>query len=383
MSILPAWRCAVTLRYWLGMLSLAATVAGCGAGKQLFSGRGDYKLYRETKTAPTLEARLSAAHRYLQLSPEGDYAPEIRAWFSPMEASYVARAHDSLPLLRAYLKALPDGPRAREVRDRARQLEDVVKSASDRELNRDARLATLQADLARSAALRKTFLEDLHNLVAALSEVRVWNQPLSAIEGELATRLNLADPATCQLDLCAKPITARFAIPHRQGRLLPRDASFEVEIALKGGLVTEIRLAGRELFSRVGEAQDLSPVEFGDAQARAEAIGRALALVGGALGSAFPEETCTRPAVSPIVLDRACNGSRVTVTAAIDSGGADGIVWSADAPPPAARAKRVKGTTKPAAAAAPANPPAPPASASPAPSAAPPKSPAPPASGAP
>jgi hypothetical protein len=375
----------VTPRYWLGMLSLAATIAGCGAGKQFFSGRGDYKLYRETKTAPTLEARLSAAHRYLKLSPEGDYASEIRAWFSPMEASYVARAHDSLPLLRAYLKALPDGPRAREVRERSRQLEDVVKSASDRELNRDARLATLQADLARSAALRKTFLGDLRSLVAELSEVRVWNQPLSAIEAELATRLNLGDPATCQLDLCAQPITARFAIPHRQGRLLPRDASFEVEIALKGGLVTEIRLAGRELFSRVGEAQDLSPVEFGDAQARAEAIGRALALVGGALGSAFPEETCTRPAVSPIVLDRACNGSRVTVTAAIDSGGADSIVWSADAPPPAARAKRVKGTTKPATAApaTPTAPAAPPASASPAPSAAPPKSPAPPASGAP
>jgi hypothetical protein len=383
MSLLPAGDSALSARRALGVLVLAAGVGGCAVGKQLFSGRGDYRLYRETKTAPTLEARLLAADRYLKESPDGDYAPEIRAWFSPTEAKYVARAHDSLPLLRAYLKALPDGPRAPEVRARARQLEDAVKSASDRELNRDARLATLQADLARAAEQRKAFLGDLRSLVATLSTVRVWDQPVSAIDPELAARLNLADPATCQLDVCAKPFTARFAIPQKQGRLVPRDASFEVEIALKAGLVTEIRLAGRELFSRVGEAQDLNTISFADPQARAEAIGRALTLLGGALGSAFPEESCARPAVSPIVLDRACNGSRVTVTAAVDSGGADGIVWSSDAPPASAVKKSSKGAGKSTAVPARANPPAPAGSTSPAPSVPPPKAPVPPASGAP
>lgn len=335
----------MTLRRTLGALALAlaASLGGCGVGNQLFSSRGDYKLYRETKVAPTLEARLSAAHRYLKTSPDGDYAPEIRAWFSPAEARYVARAHDSLPLLRAYLKALPDGPRVAEVQERARQLEDVIKSAADRELNRDERLATLQADLARAETQRKAFLEELASWVSALSNVRVWNQPVSAVDAELATRLNLADPATCQLDLCAKPLKARFAIPHAQGRLVPRDASFEVELVLKEGLVTEIRLGGRELFSRVGEALDLKPVSFADPLSRAEAIGRALTLVSGALGVAFPEETCTRPAVSPIVLDRACDGHRVTVTAAVDPGAADVIVWTADAPPPAPPAPAKKG----------------------------------------
>jgi hypothetical protein len=296
----------------------------------------------------------------LKTAPNGDYAPEIRAWFSPAEAGYVARAHDSLPLLRAYLKAMPDGPRVAEVHERVRQLEDAVKSASDRELNRDARLASLEADLARAATQRKAFLEELGTWVGMLAKVRVWNQPITAVDAELATRLNLADPATCQLDLCAMPRKTRFAIPHSQGRLVPRDASFEVELLLKDGLVSEIRLGGRELFSRVGEAQDLKPVSFADPQSRAEAIGRALTLVSSALGSSFPEETCSRPAVSPVVLDRACDGTHVTVTAAIDPGASDVIVWSAEAPPPpppATAKKGAKGAAK--APAAPAKPVAP------------------------
>jgi hypothetical protein len=350
----------VTFRHALGVLALLASLTGCGVGKQLFTGRGEYELYRDSKSAPTLEARLAAAHRYLRTAPDGAYAPEIRTWFSPAEARYVARAHDSLPLLRAYLKAMPDGPRVAEVNERVRQLEDTVKSAADRELNRDARLASLQADLARAGTQRKAFLEELGAWVAMLAKVRVWNQPITAIDTEVATRLNLADPATCQLDLCAKPFKARFAIPHSQGRLVPRDASFEVEVLLKDGLIGEIRLGGRELFSRVGEAQDLKPVSFADPQSRAEAIGRALTLVSGALGTSFPEQTCTRPAVSPVVLDRACDGTRVTVTAAIDPGASDVIVWSADAPPkapPGTGKKGAKGAPK--GPAAPAKPTAP------------------------
>jgi hypothetical protein len=372
----------VTLR-GLGVFALVVSLTGCGVGRQLFTGRGEYELYRESKAAPTLEARLGAAHRYLKTAPDGAYAPEVRSWFSPAESSYVARAHDSLPRLRAYLKAMPDGPRAAEVRERVRQLEDLAKSAADRELNRDARLASLANDLARAGTQRKAFLEELGTWVGLLAKVRVWNQPIAAVDAEVATRLNLADPATCQLDLCAKPLKARFAIPHGQGRLVPRDASFEVELVLKDGLVSEIRLGGRELFSRVGEAQDLKPVSFADPQSRAEAIGRAISLVSGALGAFFPEETCARPAVSPVVLERACDGTRVTVTAAIDPGAPDVIVWSSDAPPPpppGSGKKGAKSATKRPAAPVPEKPASPAASAAPAnvpavPSAAPPKAP--------
>jgi hypothetical protein len=330
MSLLSAGGRSVTRA---GFVALAVLLAGCGVGRQLVTSRGEYELYRKSKIAPTLEARLGAAHRYLKAAPAGEYAPEVRDWFSSTERSYVAKAQDSLPHLRAYLAALPDGPSASEVAERVRQLEDTVRSAADRELNRDARLDSLKADLERAAEQRRTFLEDLSAFVSTLSTVRVWNQPITAIDPELSARLALEEPATCQLDLCARPFTVRFAIPHSAGRLVPRDASYELEIVLAEGLVAEMRLSGRELFSRVGEAQDLRPVSFADPQARAEAIGRALTLIGNAIGSAFPEETCARPAVSPVVLERACDGSRVTVTAAIDSGATDVIVFAPEAPP--------------------------------------------------
>jgi len=364
-------------------------IAGCGVGKQIVTGRGDYELYRKTRIAPTLEERLGAGHRYLKADPTGEYADEVRRWFGGAERSYVASAHDSMPRLRAYLAVMPDGPSAPEVQGRLRQLEDVVRSAADRELNRDARLATLKADLERAAGQRKAFLEELGGLVTLLSKARAWNQPVTALDPEITTRLALADPATCQLDLCARPFQSRFAIPHQQGRLVPRDASFEVEIQTNGGLITEIRLGGRELFSRVGEAQDLKPVSFADPQSRAEAIGRALSLVENSLGAAFPVDACQKPAVSPVVLERACEGSRVTVTAAVDSGAADVIVFSAEAPPvppPGKGAKKPGSKPAPAAPPPPAKveppkpvPPAAPAPAAPPPAAPPPAAPAPPA----
>jgi len=390
MSLLSSGGGAVNRRaqlFWL--LGSFAALAGCGAGKQIITGRGEYELYRQTRIAPSLEERLGAGHRYLKTAPTGEYAEDVRAWFGPAERSYVASAHDSMPRLRAYLAAMPDGPQAPEVQGRLRQLEDVVRSAADRELNRDARLASLKEDLARAAGQRKAFLEELGGLITLLSKVRAWNQPVTALDAEVTTRLALSDPATCQLDLCARPFQLRFAIPHHEGRLVPRDSSFEVEIATNGGLISEIRLGGRELFSRVGEAQDLKPVSFADPQSRAEAIGRALSLVENALGGAFPVDACQKPAVSPVVLERACEGSRVTVTAAVDPGASDVIVFSPEAPPvvvPPGKGGKKAGS-KPAPAAAPppakAEPPKPvsPASPAPAPSApAPPAPPAPPSS---
>lgn len=361
------------------LLGSLVALAGCGVGKQIVTGRGEYELYRQTRIAPSLEGRLGAGNRYLKTAPTGEYAEEVRVWFGAAERNYVTNAHDSMPRLRAYLAAMPDGPRAPEVQGRLRQLEDVVRSAADRELNRDARLATLKADLERAAGQRKAFLEELGGLVTLLSKVRAWNQPITVLDPEITTRLALSDPATCQLDLCARPFQLRFAIPHDQGRLVPRDASFEVEIATNGGLISEIRLGGRELFSRVGEAQDLKPVSFADPQSRAEAIGRALNLVENALGSAFPVDACQKPAVSPVVLERACEGTRVTVTAAVDPGAADVIVFSPEAPPVVAPpGKGGKKGAKPAPAVPP--PPAkvePPKPVSPAPPAPPPPSPAP------
>jgi hypothetical protein len=107
-----------------------------------------------------------------------------------------------------------------------------------------------------------------------------------------------------------------------------------VELVVKGGVIVEARLRGRELFSRVGEALDRRAVSFSDPQSRAEGIGRALHLIAEALGSSFAADGCERPAVSPIVLERACGGVRIVATAALSTGDDDIIVFGSEAPLP-------------------------------------------------
>jgi hypothetical protein len=306
---------------------------GCAVGNQLISSHGEYQLYRQTRLAPTLEARLAAGNRYLHVAPNGPYAEELRGWLRGAEGEYLVRAHDQLPMLHAYAAALPDGPRIDEVKARIEELESAAGFAAGREAARNQRVDTLEANLARAAELRKAFISELTSVVGLLAGVRSYGQPVAALPPELYARAGVTDPAQgCPLDLCEKTAAPRYAIPHSASQLIPREAPYAVEITTNAGAVTGARLHGSELFSRIGEALDLRPVSFDDPQSRAEAIGRALSLIGNALGASLAADGCERPAVSPIVLERACDGVHVTVTAAIDAGNDDSVVFAPDAP---------------------------------------------------
>ena len=319
----------------LAVSALAFAVAGCAVGQQIVSPHDQYRLYRESRLAPTLEERLAAANRYLHLAPDGVYAPAVKAWFLPAERAYVKRAHDRLPMLAAYTQALPDGPSAPEVQARIEELKLAAEFAKGRRERHDERVEAIETALARASGQRKAFLEELTAWLGALSAIRSYGQPLTALPPPLLEKLALGDPATaCPLDLCVKSFAPRFAIPAPNGQLVPREAPYAVEIQLENGAVTALRLRGRELFSRIGEARDLRPVSFADPQSRAEAIGGALSLVGNALGPELGAVECEKPAVSPVVFDHACAGARVTVTAAVDAGADDHVDFAADKLPP-------------------------------------------------
>lgn len=309
---------------------VAALAAGCAVGNQLVSSRDAYSLYRATRLAPTVEARLGAANRYLHVAPDGPYAPELRVWFSRAERTYVVRAHDELPLLLAYAKSLPDGPSIQAVRDRIEELESAARFAKKRETARTEHVESLEAQLAHAAEQRKAFIAELAAWISALAQVRSYGQPLAALPADVRERLAIAEPAAgCPLDVCARSSGPRFAIPASGTQLIPREAAYVVELSLPSGSVAGLRLHGRELFSRVGEALDLRPVSFADPLSRAEAIGRALSIVGNSLGPELSADGCERPAVSPIVLERACDGVHVVVTAAVDPGSDDEIAFGA------------------------------------------------------
>ncbi|HEY3494590.1 MAG TPA: hypothetical protein VGK73_07885 [Polyangiaceae bacterium] len=354
------------LRAALVLVVLAGS--GCALGDRMIVGRDHYRLYRQTRLAPTLEARLAAGNRYLHEDPRGPYAEEVRAWFSPLEKKYVEQAHDSLPMLKAYLAAMPDGPSAKQVGERALELESAARFAEGRKKEREEKLESMESGFERAAVQRKAFVQELSDWLGRLAKIRSYGQPFDAPGGELAGQLGVADPAACPGQICSKAVERRFAIPHGQSRLIPRDASFFVEVAIADGRLSGARVRGRELFSRVGEALDLRAVSFADPLSRAEGIGRALSVIVNALGPELSAEACERPAVSPIVLERSCDGVRLTATAALASGEDDIVMFEPETPPapPASAAPR----------AAPAAPrAAPPAAPTPAPSAAPPKRP--------
>jgi len=324
----------VSIAALAGALSL-----GCGAGQQIASSHGDYRLYRQTRLAPTLEQRLAAGHRYLKSAPDGQYAQEVRAWFGTAERGYVARAQDSLPRLRAYLAALPDGPSAPEVRSRADELQTVIERRKRFETARNDKNADLTAALERAAQQRKDFVRELTQWISHVAHVHSFGKSMAELSPELSQSMGLAEPTNaCMSGICSKFVDARFAVPqtapNSAGRLLPRDASFYIELAFDEDRLSGARLRGRELFSRIGEAFDLRPVSFADPQARAEAIGRALALIGNVLPPELSAEGCERPAVSPIVLERICGGVRLSVTAALASGEDDIVMLEPEQPLP-------------------------------------------------
>lgn len=315
----------------------AALAAGCAVGRQIATPRAQYELYRETRLAPTVEERLGAANRYLHVAPNGAYAPEVHAWFDGAERTYVARAHDTLPLLLAYAKALPDGPSIGPVRDRIEELEAAARFVQERAAAHEERVESLAAALERAATQRKTFVGELTAWIGALAAVRSYGQPLAAVSPDVLERFAVAEPAAgCPLDVCAQALTPRFAIPSAATQLVPREAAYTAELALASGSLAGLRLHGRELFSRVGEALDLHPVSFSDPQSRAEAIGRTLLVIQNALGSALAADGCERPAVSPVILERNCDGVHVTVTAAVEPGADDEIAFGPETKPPAA-----------------------------------------------
>lgn len=336
---------------WL--LTCAAVLAGCGAGQQIASSHGDYRLYRQTRLAPTLEGRLAAGHRYLKVAPDGQYAEEVRAWFGSAERSYVARAQDSLPKLRAYLAALPDGPSAPEVRSRADELQTVIERRKRFETERNDKNAELAVALERAAEQRKDFVRLVTQWISEVAQIQSFGKPMSELAPELFQNMGLTDPeSACMSGICSRFVETRFAVPqsapNSAGRLLPRDASFYVELAFDEERLSGARLRGRELFSRIGEAFDLRPVSFADPQGRAEAIGRALALINNALPPALSAEGCEKPAVSPIVLERICGGVRLSVTSALASGEDDILMLEPERPLPPVAKKPPQKPAKPA-----------------------------------
>ncbi|HEY3255537.1 MAG TPA: hypothetical protein VGJ91_16375 [Polyangiaceae bacterium] len=319
----------------LGTLSCASTARITGD----FS---EYRSYREFRVATTVEARLGAAQRYLHDYPKGDYRAEVQGWFVPAESRYFKLAWDTLPRLRAYLDAMPHGPHAEAAAERITELESRRLFADRREQRLLGHAREIESRLARAADQRRGFVHELSRLTELLGATRSFGEPTSELDPALLHRLRERPPPLhCESDQCQKVFSFSYAVPEDQV-LTERAIDVSLQIRLDRGMVQELSLSGPELLTRVAEAISVRAVPPLNAQASAEALGQALEIVSGALDTPLPRARCEVEAVSPVVLERRCDGVRMLVVAGTEPGAPDRLIVQRE-PSDRAKKPRIKG----------------------------------------
>ncbi|HEY0466904.1 MAG TPA: hypothetical protein VGC79_22020 [Polyangiaceae bacterium] len=312
-------RAALSLELLLGVLSCASTARITGDFTE-------YRSYRQYRVSTTLEARLGAAERYLRTYPSGDYREQVRAWYVPTEKRYFKLSWDSLPRLRAYLDEMPHGPHSEAVAERITELESRRVFADRREQRMLSHAQDIETRLARAADQRRGFVHEFSRLTELLAATRSFNEPTSELAPELLVRLRERPPQLhCEGDQCQKVFSFNYAVPEDRA-LTERAIDVNLQIRLERGLVQELSLSGPELLTRLAEAISVRAVPPFNPQASAEALGQALEIVRAALDVALPKQRCEVEAVSPVLLERRCDGVRMRVVAGTETGAADRLI---------------------------------------------------------
>lgn len=313
------------VRPWLVAMPLRLLMA-CSGAQTITADPSDYELYRRTRVARTSEERLTASFAYLEKSPDGRWREEVEEWFERAEPEFFKKSQESLGKLEGYLETLPRGPHAQKVAERISELQAVVREERQRDARLSEEAAQVEGKLSDAEKMRRALVYEVADWSARLAAIRSWGQPTSELHHETIHRFRVEPPAArCADERCIKRMQMPFAIPDG-GKLGPRKAILDVELGLYRGGVVLAKLGGPELWSRVAEASEVRPVHAGDAQARTEAIARAVQIVEGALGPELSAAGCVRPAVSPTVLARECRGVRITMVAAPDAESDDQLV---------------------------------------------------------
>jgi hypothetical protein len=300
---------------WIFVAALASV--SCGASTQsLTADTTDYELYRRTRTATTSEGRLSASFEYLEREPDGRWNAEVEAWFNRAEPLYYEASSASAPGLEAYMSALPRGPHAKLAAERLLEIRAGARMARERDSELLDEALGVEQKLADADEMRRAVVREIRDWSNRLATIPSFGMPTSELPHETIHHFRVLEPvAKCADERCSKALSFPYAIPDGK-RLSPRKVVFDVELTLVRGNVASARLRGPELWSRLYECHDKRPVRPDDAQARTEAIARAVQIVESSLGPSFAAAECQREAVSPVVLERECGGVRVQMQAA-------------------------------------------------------------------
>ncbi len=215
------------LPLWLGLLT-----TGCNASRLLIASPGDYADYRRVRLASTYDERMAAAWEYLQRRPDGRYYKRLRRYFKKAEPVYYKVRMRNVTGLSAYLRALPNGPHAKEALALL-----GVRNYERRRKPRDtqaARVTRLRLDARKTS--RKSAAALLQWWVLALSEQSVWRQPWSRLPQAALIRYRLSSPApVCEPQgdgqVCNKPMRRHFIVTGEKGRT-ERTLTINMQVSL-------------------------------------------------------------------------------------------------------------------------------------------------------
>jgi hypothetical protein len=288
---------------------------GCASMSTLTERPEEYHLYRAARVAPTEEQRLRAAQRYLREYPRGAHRKQLERWFVHAEEQYYLKAFRRLPELHAYTEALPDGPHIAEVKARIAAIAAQRARKNEQAQLEDRKIAATQAHLDEADASRRAFVATFKDWVSRLAKVQTFGQPTSELDHETIFAFRLSQPAAvCAGDRCRKLLELEYEVPGER-ELVSRAAVLEVQLELAAGVLSRVRLAGPELWTRLAEALSLTPLSNPSLEQRVDALNRSALLVRAVLEPVLPAAECERKAESPVVLERSCRGVRARMFA--------------------------------------------------------------------
>lgn len=295
-------------------------LVGCSWAK---ASPSEYASYRKTRVEPSLDARMAAAHDYLIAYPEGAYADEVRRTFARNEPLYFESRARSEKGLEAYLKGLPQGPHAAEVRSRLAVI--AVRKGQPDLLS--AAATETETKMAAAAQSRDRARDELTFWIQNLSDKQAYAAPMSEGPADLVVAFSLSlPPPAChpeapELRVCVKELSLPFTIPGSPD-MLERELAFSITIVQDHvGRPQWARIEGKELFSRLDETQSLKVLAPEELERRAAAIASAVDHVA---GDAAP--ACRKEPTPPEVLRLECDGMRVIALAG-DPGTPDAVIF--------------------------------------------------------
>lgn len=320
------------------LAGLLVAASGCDSLRAplrpLVSAPADFAAYRETRVAETLDGRLAAAEAYIERFADGAYALETRAWFKQSEPVFFEARRGSLTGLESYLRALPHGPHAREALALLRAQQES-REAPD-EAGRQA--SATEARLARASARRVAARDGVAAWVGRFLDPAAWKGRVADAPAELVVPWSLGLPAPA----CRPASEVEGSAAKPRARVSGRRCTkiIELEYPVLVGVVVEPRqitlqidadedddgrlqavtLAGPELFLRLEETYTVRALASTDGSLRIDAIVRQVDALRGAFERRVAKAPnlppgCKRHPVAPTVLELACGGLSMTVTA--------------------------------------------------------------------